>query len=42
MENENRKLRKEHEKDERKRLNKLVDGAYRRDPRIRKEKEMIE
>ena len=42
MENENRKLRKEHERAERKRLNKLVDGAYRRDPRIRKEQEMIE
>lgn len=42
MENENRKLRKEHERAERKRLNKLVDGAYKRDPRIRREQEMIE
>lgn len=42
MEGENRKLRKEHEREERKRLNKLVDGAYRRDPRIKREKEMIE
>lgn len=42
MENENRKGRKEYEREERKRLNKLVDGAYRRDPRIKREKEMVE
>lgn len=41
MENENRKGRKEYEREERIRLNKLVDGAYRRDPRIRKEKENL-
>lgn len=34
MENENKALRKKHEKEERKRLIKLVDRAYKLDPRI--------
>lgn len=42
MEKENKKLRKEHEKAERARIIKLVDMAYKSDPRIREENKLVE
>ena len=39
MENENKAIRKKYEKEERKRIIKLVDRAYRCDPRIVAENE---